>query len=915
MVFYLQIIIDTTGSMNIWIERLRKSLYEFVQMSSIVNFEQISIIEYKDYDDANPVRCSDWDELLSPAIMYFCDNLVAGGGGGFCECYKSALNFMLDNLPQRYDKNVDNVYVLHITDSSPHNNTKNIEQVFNSIDWTNIISTISDVPNFDTYTKSSMCKLDREGIKERKALNDNFVWETIIDKCKENSIIVNVISTHTDYLGCKLVSETNGHGNFADTFPNSALIDMFDTWFSDVNSKLSLEFRHNYNLLGTTCTITDKMFTIIHHIIYTDMMLLTHNEIFGKIWRKLCKQRKHPLRSTCIDDMTKNKMILSEENQIVFTEWLKQSYNNITEINADLLDIECIGIITYNADNNDNLCSQQIINMFHNLSFDHQKVIKQYIGRLSIVDSTTLKPNSIPLNLTPDKLFGYIFHMLCPGTLLDGRLMKRTLAMLCRHTVLDEIATTYLKDSIGTWLEYDFTTETNIYPGIFSLSYLMLLSKNKDILTNEEIDIVNRLLQLSMFKRILNMSINIKYDIRKSMDKEYPDYHKMCKTCNISRPLSLLDGDKCGYCSFDATPKVLQTEEKTYMAQCTTCECFYARDKGMYIIGNSTCHACTNGTEPSFKTCSKCDYKFIMYIDMPYGQCKSCILNLPIRKPEIKEKTVCFSSVFEQEILNDIMGFKCTNTKSLFNMYKTYEATEIKNFNSQDFYFNNHKITNMNEIFEKIHTSINSFYIEQDFCDLCHESNTMIIKSCGRKDCEQKLCSDCATSWYGENKKGQLINLRHMTCMFCNRNPTYKTIKRWGSNNIEKMQTLPVIDSTMYYAWCINCNSAKICGTRECGEMPPDFTNFTCDDCQTGKIEFKPCPNCNAETVLASGCSHITCECGAHWCYECGKEFTVGTIYKHMTDKHGGWFFNRAYRDGVNERVPYDQGYDTDEDY
>ena len=30
-----------------------------------------------------------------------------------------------------------------------------------------------------------------------------------------------------------------------------------------------------------------------------------------------------------------------------------------------------------------------------------------------------------------------------------------------------------------------------------------------------------------------------------------------------------------------------------------------------------------------------------------------------------------------------------------------------------------------------------------------------------------------------------------------------------------------------------------------------------------------------------------------------------------MTDKHGGWFFNRAYRDGVNERVPYD----TDGDY
>ena len=296
---------------------------------------------------------------------------------------------------------------------------------------------------------------------------------------------------------------------------------------------------------------------------------------------------------------------------------------------------------------------------------------------------------------------------------------------------------------------------------------------------------------------------------------------------------------------------------------------------------------------------------------MPYNMCKCCVMNMPPRKAEYKERNVRFSSVFPLNMLHIVMGFKCSDMSSLFSMYKTYEEIEKKN-PIRIFEYNNHPISNMGEIYEKIHSSIKSFYIEQECCDLCCDSNIIITKSCGRTNCEQKLCGSCATSWYGENKRGQLINLRHMTCMFCDRNPTFKIMKRWGSDNIEKMQTLPVIDSSMYYAWCIKCNAAKICAVRACAAEPPELNHFVCDDCvipDTTPDDFKCCPKCEHPTILVSGCSHMTCHCGAHWCYECGKDFTEGTIYKHMSDAHGGWFHNAAYRNN------YDDGYDTDDDY
>ena len=50
----------------------------------------------------------------------------------------------------------------------------------------------------------------------------------------------------------------------------------------------------------------------------------------------------------------------------------------------------------------------------------------------------------------------------------------------------------------------------------------------------------------------------------------------------------------------------------------------------------------------------------------------------------------------------------------------------------------------------------------------------------------------------------------------------------------------------------------------------------------------KRCPECKSVIEKIDGCNHITCRCGAHFCWKCGKTFRSSEIYQHMNTAHGG---------------------------
>lgn len=910
MGYYFQIIIDVTGSMDIWVYRLRKQIFEFIQMCNFVDFKKICIISYTDYNNAIPIISSDWQDLNSNLIEDFCENINIGSGGGFCECFKTAIIHVTENLPPLYDVEKDHIYVLHITDSGPHNNSINIESMINNINWKRIELSLEYI-NYNLYKKSKFCKLDREGVKEKRALKEKFEWSYIVEKCLETNIIFNCITPCLEYFGCDLITKTNGYGYYHKNMNDNILSEIICAWFFNTSfghyEELSLSFQHNFDNIGKDIIITDKFFDNINVIINTNIMLLTCNKMFGKVWRKLCKCRKHSLRNITIENMIKHIRLLNDNDKQIFTEFQKESYNNTDEINAIIAEKDYKMILTYNSDINETMSSQDVSRLFLDLGENNQRIITNFTNRLSIRSGDVLKPGEIPYDINIEDLFSIIFHTMVPGTLITGQFSIMTFAMLARKSILKDKALYLLKKNIGKWLHFDFESEECITPMMFNHSYLKLLHHNKDILSNKELEIIDKLIYLNLFYLLKQVQVPIKCPKRGSMDKFYPVHMAKCSKCNKDRPLSLLPSVECVYCIWNCEPKTLMTPERCFMACCNNCSSFYSRDPDVDVMGQSKCHACFNNTEPSTKTCSKCKHKFIMYRDMPYGQCRNCLLNNDIRKPELYEYVKTFSTIFNDDLLLQYMKIECSNTKTLYNMYKTHK--NIDNIDIQKQYYNNREICNMNEVYDVIKTSIETKIIERKACDICCDDTVSITPACGRSKCSQGLCNDCGKQWYGENKKGCLVDLRHMTCMFCNREPIYKIIKRWGSDDIVRVQKLPEINNAYYYAWCIKCNAIKYCGARECGDEPPPINNFICEDCTVAQpTDFKNCPQCEHPTILTSGCNHITCVCGAHWCFVCRKLCTSNTIYDHLQREHGG-IYGGAYGDDYNDDYYDDNDY------
>ncbi|KAI0036179.1 hypothetical protein K488DRAFT_26030, partial [Vararia minispora EC-137] len=55
---------------------------------------------------------------------------------------------------------------------------------------------------------------------------------------------------------------------------------------------------------------------------------------------------------------------------------------------------------------------------------------------------------------------------------------------------------------------------------------------------------------------------------------------------------------------------------------------------------------------------------------------------------------------------------------------------------------------------------------------------------------------------------------------------------------------------------------------------------------QEGRV--KRCPECGRLLEKMGGCNHITCNCGAHLCWQCMRAFPSADIYLHISSAHFG---------------------------
>lgn len=249
---------------------------------------------------------------------------------------------------------------------------------------------------------------------------------------------------------------------------------------------------------------------------------------------------------------------------------------------------------------------------------------------------------------------------------------------------------------------------------------------------------------------------------------------------------------------------------------------------------------------------------------------------------------------------------------------------------------------NVPELITHLKDCISRLHTEKGTCSLCFSNlrKSDINPACGRHSCHQEICRPCLSAWYGLNSSGKIINISALSCPFCRRAPTAKTLHSYGMgiHAIGNLSEAVEKRGQWIYAWCKDCASAQPYLERVCARgAPPETTDFMCESCQQAAAEAarrqaawivaetarmeregrhihsemrralqreaeeralkltlvtKDCPWCGVRTEKSLGCGHMACICGKHWCWFCGEGKGGDEIYEHMSWVHGGWYEN-----------------------
>ncbi len=210
--------------------------------------------------------------------------------------------------------------------------------------------------------------------------------------------------------------------------------------------------------------------------------------------------------------------------------------------------------------------------------------------------------------------------------------------------------------------------------------------------------------------------------------------------------------------------------------------------------------------------------------------------------------------------------------------------------------------------------------ISDSSATICLLCNAELVKREICDQCHHMVCMKCAKTYWKSAKRGKLFQKTMTLCPFCRTIPSANFIKRYNNelgelmggtmnccvcyigeniccscsccnkSNTINVSNIPIMfDTKYYYAWCIRCNKVKEAFSKTCADEEVHIKNFICTSCQSFNVKI--CPQCKIQVYKVSGCNHIQCVCGAHWCFVCGyKGKSQKMVYKHMLREHGSYW-------------------------
>lgn len=936
-------VIDSTGSMQVYLDALRSSLLEIVAISKMIGIESIGILTYKDYTDKYVTQWSGWKDTYKDLETFICD-IHAEGGDDYPEAVRTA-SFELS----RYSKNptiviwfADAPPHCHIAKSSENNMRAEKEALGDAFDWIYLCSELcmrschvfpiiySSDPIALTYfsymaqqTRGSCFQLMNSFQLVQGGWNGRL---NIFNRSKPIPPSKAVISQNTLSLLMSIAGEKcvfsqtcqqleNKNNDICDDFNEGLLtrvlymnnihksssVNIISYLKDSLHETLTTSFQEHKN------DIYDTFFFFLKNS--QNPMMLTYNPIFGKYWRAICRDRKDCRRDALISSMSmllksfENKKQNNDKER--FQAFLEESYKQHDVIQSLISEYHISSSSIIIIDTNDPIISNMKVNDILELSRSCDIVKMTHILN-HIVESkqtpsekiVTRGYNFLPNNMPADDLFRCIPHLVIEGIMFSKRpaCIFAMIAVYIKNTLLYDIAIQYLIDVKGTWI--DLALPENYNYNFLKMILEVYDTMNVPILTDPEVHELRKRFLIGRLLQSQNNSVQLVTGYN-SHDTKRPDYKYPCKNCDQYRSFTLLDKEGiCGLCLCNCDMIIDNNENISNWYECRQCVSHYVIAGKLNVTPK--CHFCRNDMPTKHVTCVKCQNRFVTeFIINDNFICPECNVDCKIEpKHQIINTNVKEIVLQNPGIINGINNvsafFACS---SIFKAMSYVDISFNIQHENQTIAYNKKTVHDVINIMELISSSNN------ETCCICFKDIKREFTDCGRKGCHKKVCFECARSWYRQSKPGNIVTLSNLYCPFCKKIPSSKILRK-TNRNLCMLKLPPIINNSMVYGWCDKCYHLKESHSRVCGLDVTLQTSFTCGDCVTQK-QYKECPTCHIMIEKLLGCNHIHCtNCNTHWCFECGKASTENDIYKHMMQEHGTYGIDE-YSDHTSDDDEY----------
>jgi hypothetical protein len=573
--------------------------------------------------------------------------------------------------------------------------------------------------------------------------------------------------------------------------------------------------------------------------------------------------------------------------------------------------------------------------------------VQKIVSHLRVVDNDSMLPpingsyrRYLPLAMPDLDLFGAISHLIHEGMQfsLFPTVIMAFLVYMSDYDALKPRAEAFLNSVKGKWSRLENLVT---FPEFACPPILSLVMRAPQWLSEGERDVASRLNTISRIRYVQKASLEFNIPFVPNVKSFYGDYKVRCSRCNSFRSFTLITKNGyCGLCSVDlretkGVGKIIEelgypdnlaglnmeveNSKRSRLTECESCHAIYSviRVDAMHV--RPKCHFCRFLREPApFVTCGNCRNKYVCdYMQcLPLDLQQNFLCSLCNEEPRRSMQSVAtqYSKLFDANPqLTQLFGSLSSSDKAwklikssatLFSIYvnswDVIVPTNGENLDaaasvSQLQWFGKPILMTVDELNELKSRLMKGFILET--CDLCFSDFApgKLNPVCGR--CQHRVCVPCGQEWYGALKPGRLFLSTNYQCPFCKKEVTRKALKQynWQLSFILQRHRLR-LDTSWYYAWCIGCDRVKQYIERQCGggELP-QLVNHRCDDCiqlrndgrKEKQFEMKTCPACTVMVMKTGGCNHITCTCGAHWCWECCEAFPTGQeTYEHLDKVH-----------------------------